>query len=216
MFKSGTTLSAVLDLNTLGPAINDPEFMAVAAVTTGPYPSIPTIYDASILVPPTELLMNWADNWRILNTEYPKYLASEDPDDMIVALLATLIRRNVVLYIPPDEFNAFGMLLLNHIYYTYGFTCNFGNTNFAVDESKRGYLVSKFYMLDLMDPDDYTQSYPGNAPLPMFVIKKLEADMHPFNEPVPFEMLVQYFNDLNRAKLKGQIPRQMVTIVERT
>lgn len=213
------TMSVVLDLNILGPAINDVDFMAIAAVTTDEnYPHLRNIYNAGVLVPPTELLMEWADDPTpanvILAHEYPMYLQTTDCDDMIVALIAALTKKNVVLYIPKDEFEIYGNILLQHIYYRYGITCNFGPTPFSINQSCLPFIYSKFYMMNMLLPYDYLNLYPGNVLLPQFVINKLAEDLHPFNYPATFDQYAAYFNELNAAKCKPN-KVNMVKIVEK-
>ena len=202
LFKG--TMSVVTDLNLLGAEINNMDFMSVAAVTSTDYLNHPNIYNASILMPPTEILMAWADgNELVLQNEYPKYLLQKDPDDMIVALLAAMTKRNIVLYIPKDEFNIFGMMLLNHLYYYYGIVCNFGNTQYTFAEYKLPFIISKFYMMDLMEPMDYINSYPTHLLLPEFVINKLAMELRPFNHQATFAEYADYFNGLVRANTTG-------------
>ena len=209
------TMSVIHDLRMLGNEINNVDFMSIAAVTTGEYPPLPNIYNASILIPPTQILMDWADgNPLVLQNEYPKYLMTKDPDEMIVALLAAMTQRNIVLYIPKDDFEVFGMMLLNHLYFVYGITCNYMNTRFAVDVSKIPYIMSKFYMIDVMEPMDYLNSYPATAVLPEFVINKLAQDLHPFNRPAAFMEYANYFNGIVAARRQTMPMQNMVNVVK--
>ena len=196
------TMSMVNNLGLLGPEINDRDFMIVASVTSvnNGYDH-PNIYDASILMPPTELLLAYADgNELVMQNEYPSYLANnKGADDMIIALLTALTKKNVVLYIPPDEYNIFGPALLNYIYFMYGITMCTQHTVFSFNESKLPLLLSKFYMMDLMEPNDYLSSYPANCRLPEFVIYKLSQDIKPFgNTNATFIQYYEYFNNLVR------------------
>ena len=114
----------------------------MAAVTDTGYVNHPNIYNASILMPSTDLLMAWADgNQFVLQNDYPRYLMTKDPDDMIVALLAALTEKNIILYIPNDEFNIFGMYLLNHLYYYYGITVTTPTTQFYFDINKLPFII---------------------------------------------------------------------------
>ena len=72
---------------------------------------------------------------------------------------------------------------------------NTPTTTFSFDESKLPLLISKFYMMDLMEPMDYINSYPRALALPPFVINKLAVDSHPF-ENATFEQYADYFNKL--------------------
>ena len=158
--------------------------------------------------------MAWADNQPlVLQNEYPKYLMTKDPDDMLVALIAALTKKNIILYIPRDEFDVFGMILLNHIYYIYGITCNFMMTKFSICQSKIPYIISKFYMIDVMSMNDYLALYPANAKLPDFVINKMAMENQVFNRPATFQEYADYFNQLNASKLNNSQPNQMVRIV---
>ena len=162
------SMSVVTDLNLIADQINNIDFITVAAITSeGNYPNHPNIYNAGILMPSTELLMEWADgNVQALYYHYPQYLLSKDPDDMIIALIAAMTKKNIILYIPNDEFQVYGMLLLNHLAFTYGITCNFMNTQFFINQSKIGYIISKFYLNDFIDAEQYLEMYPGNQQLP--------------------------------------------------
>lgn len=201
-------MSIVTDLRLIGNDIMNVDLLTVAAITTSEYPSYPNIYCASILVPPTELLMRWAEgDPLILQNVYPRYLAeSKECDDMIVALIAALTRKNIILYIPQDEFNIFGTMLLNHIYYMYGITVNSPASNFSVNQSKIPFIMAKFYMMNIMEPDVFLDAYPANYMLPDFVINKLAMDLHPFNQPATFEQYKNYFNQLNASKVIRQEP----------
>ena len=210
------TMTVITDLRMLGAEINNVDFLAVAAITTNDYPKLPNIYNTSILMPPTELLMKWADGDPfILQSQYPNYLRTQIADDMIVALIALLTKKNVVLYIPNDEFNIFGTLLLDHIYFNYGIICNTPTTQFNMDQVKIPYLLSRFYMIDAMDPNDYIAAYPANALLPDFVINKLAEEMNPFNRPATFQQYAKYFNDLNASKGTVIAHPSMVKVVEK-
>ena len=209
-------MSVVTDLRLLGPEINNKDFMAIAAITTNDYPNLPNIYNASILIPPTEILMRWADgDPYVLQANYPNYLRTQTPDDMIVALIALLTQKNVILYIPGDEFNIFGQMLLDHIYFNYGIICNTPTTQFAMDQAKIPFLFSRFYMIDAMNPEDYLAAYPGNALLPEFVINKLAEEMKPFQQPATFQQYADYFNKLNAAKGTAIAHPEMVKVVEK-
>lgn len=208
------TMTLVTNLNAIGPEINNSDFVTVAAVTTSDYPRHPNIYNASILMPPTEILMAWADNKPlVIQNEYPRYLMSKDPDEMLVALIAAMTKKNIIIYIPQDEFNIYGMILLNHLYYMYGITCNFVNTTFSVDPSKIPFIISKFYMIDVMSAEDYLAAYPSNALLPEWAIQKLATEIHPFNYPASFQDYAAYFNKLNASKSPMKPVNQMVRIV---
>ena len=209
-------MSVITDLRILGAEINNKDFIAVAAITTNDYPQLPNIYNASILMPPTEILMSWADgDPYILQTQYPNYLRTQIPDDMIVALIALLTRKNVVLYIPTDEFNIFGKMLLEYIYFNYGIICNTPNTQFNMDQAKIPYLLSRFFMIDAMEPDDYLAAYPANALLPEFVINKLAEEMKPFPYQATFQQYAEYFNKLNASKGTVIAHPSMVKVVEK-
>ena len=208
-------MSVVTDLNVLGPQINNADLLAIAAITTSDYPQLPNIYNAAILIPPTEIIMRWADGDPfIMQNQYPNYLKSQTPDDMITALIALLTQKNVVLYIPNDEFNVFGRILLDYIYYNYGIVCNTPSTQFNMELDKIPFLLSRFYMIDVMSADDYIASYPANALLPPFVINKLAEEMHPFNQPATFDMYANYFNQLNASKGTKIAHPSMVKVVD--
>lgn len=208
-------MSVVTDLKMLGPEINNQDFIAIAALTND-YPKLPNIYNASILVPPTDLLMRWADgDPYILQSCYPNCLRDQIRDDMIISLIALLTRKNVVLYIPMDEFSIFGEILLNHIYFNYGIVCNTPTSKFYMDKTKLPLLYSKFYMIDAMSANDFIASYPGNVLLPDFVINKLANELRPFNQPATFEMYAKYFNELNASKCANIPHHSMVEVIDK-
>lgn len=209
-------MTVVTDLRVLGPEINNIDFLAVAAITTNDYPRLPNIYNASILIPPTEILMRWADgDPYILQSQYPHYLKTQTPDDMIVALIALLTKKNVILYIPKDEFNVFGRMLLDYIYFNYGIICNTPTTQFNMDQAKIPYLISRFYMIDAMEANDYISAYPGNALLPEFVINKLAEELRPFDYLATFQQYAEYFNKLNASKGTVIAHPSMVKVVDK-
>lgn len=209
------------DLRILGPAINDIEYLTIAAVTTdGQYPDLPNIHEASILLPPTDLMMFYVDGMgnpqveATFKNEYIKYLDSKDPDDMIVSLLAALTIKNVVIFIPYDEFSLFGDVLLAHLYYRFGITCNFRNVLFNFDLTKVPFIMSKFYMIGVMEAQVYLQSYPINAPMPPFVIDALYDEVRPNNIPVSFTDKVMYIGNLRRSVNPAPKElKQMVSVV---
>lgn len=214
---NGNTMSLVTDLGILGPQINNKDYLSIAAITTSQYPNLSNIYNAGILVPPTSILMAWAegDNLALWN-EYPQYLMTKDPDDMIVALLAAMTKKNIILYIPADDFKVFGQLLLSHILFVYGITVNYPPSVFSIDTTKVPMIVSKFYMIDVMEPQDYLAAYPAQFELPDFVINKLACDLNPFGgTPATFMQYRDYFNNMNRSKAQQREPRTMVSIANK-
>lgn len=213
---NGHTMSLITDLNLIANQINNVDLITVAAITAaGNYPEHPNIYNAGILMPPTELLVMWADGSDlIMQNEYPAYLNCKDPDDMIVALIAAMTKKNIILYIPHDEFMVYGQMLLNHLYYVYGITCNFMNVQFSINQMKIPFIISKFYLMGIMDPNDYLAMYPPNQPLPQFVINKLAQDLHPFPHPASFQQYEAYFNNLNMQKMQQKSPINMVNMVK--
>ena len=134
---------------------------------------------------------------------------------MIVALIALLTRKNVILYIPRDEFNVFGKMLLDYIYFNYGIVCITPTTQFSIDQAKIPYLLSRFFMIDAMEPNDYLAAYPANALLPEFVINKLAEEMKPFAQPATFQQYADYFNKLNASKGTVIAHPSMVKVVEK-
>lgn len=191
-------MTMVTDLNMAAQQIQNIDFVTVAAVCLEQF-NAPNIYDASILLPPTELLMRWADgDPYILQTEYPRYLMqNKDADDMIVAILAALAKKDIIMYIPDADYRVYGPILLNHIYVTYGIIMNTMTTRFSFDVTKLPFVISKFYMMDLMEANDYLQSYPGRYQLPKFVIPKLATELHPFDgQLTTIEQYENYFNQI--------------------
>ena len=69
-----------------------------------------------------------------------------------------------------------------------------------MDSSKVPFLMAKFYMMDIMDPDVFLSAYPARYLLPDFVINKLAIDLHPFDQPTTFEQYRAYFNQINASK----------------
>lgn len=210
------SLTVVDNLGIIGPEINNIDFVSVAAITTSEYPQLPNIYNAAILTPPTEVLMAWADGQPlVMQNEYPKWLLSKDADEMIVALIGALTKKNIILYIPRDEFNIFGNILLSHIYYTYGITCNTPTSQFSVNYSKIPFIISKFFIMDMMTPEDYLEAYPALTALPPWVINKLAMQLRPFDDrQATFDEYYNYFNNLNASKMPKKNINEMVRIVE--
>lgn len=201
MFKNNT-MTAVTHLGIVARDILDIDRFVVAAITTNPYPEAPNIHYAGILMPPTWMLMRWAEgDMYVLQTEYPKYLATKDCDEMIIALLAVLSQRNVILYIPQDEFDIFGPVFLNHLYYTYGIIVNTPTTMFSVDVNKYPLIMSKFYLMNIMTAEDYLASFPAQYQLPEWVINKLAMDLQPFPNGGTFNDYQAYFNKMNMSKM---------------
>ena len=209
---NGYTMSLVVDLNILGDQIYNKDFLTIAAVTTSEnYPDISNCYYAGILCPPVELFMSYTDgDQAALNVGYPQYLSTKDCDDFIVALIAALTRKNIIIYIPKDEYNIFGAILLNHIYYTYGIVVNSPTSQFYFNQHKIPFIISKFLLLDVMDAQTYLDLYPAQYMLPDFVINKLAEDIHPFEYPATFEQYREYFNKLNAAKIQNKPKIQML------
>lgn len=211
---NGHTMSLVQDLSILGNTLLSKDFLKVAAITGGDYPDIDNIYYGGVLMPPTELLMEWADgNQQAMMVQYPQYLMTKDCDEFIIALIAAMTKMNIVLYIPPEEFSIFGQMLLNHIYFMYGIIVNTPTTQFAVLEQKIPLIMAKFYMIDCMDPDVFLSAYPANYMLPDFVINKLAEELNPFQgRPATFEEYRNYFNALNASKAQQQPKVQMMEV----
>ena len=197
------TMSVVTDMNFLLNIQQDYQNYIVATITQLPLIGVPNnIYYAGILYPPTELLMEWADGNNVLAVEYPKYLMSGDCDDMIVALIGSVTQNNVILYIPQDEFNIFGRILLDHIYYLYGVVCNTPTTQFYVVPEKLPLLTVKFYLLDLMDGRVFLESYPENYNIPDAVLIRLSEELAPYNSFRDMQECRQYFDSLRGTKKK--------------
>lgn len=200
LFKNNT-MSLVTDLNMVTNVIQDTDFVIVAAITDSINFGMSNIYNAGILMPPTDVLMSWADGDQLsMQNRYPYYLMScKEADDMIMALLAALTKKNVIIYIPRDEYNIFGVYFLNHMHYTYGITMNTPMTQFSFDISKLPFILCKFYIMDLMSGQDFIASYPKNAQIIPFVMDKLIAEFRPFNVPTSYQDYANYFNNLVRS-----------------
>lgn len=201
-------MSCVTSLDPIYRDIQNIDYYTIAAITTSYYnQNMPNISYAGVLVPPTNMLMMWADgDYDIIKREYPSYLLTKDCDDMIVAFLAALTRKNIVLYIPDDEFDVYGPILLDHIYLTYGITCDTPFSQFSYNPYKIPLIISRFYVMDIMDVDTYWSMYPPNYQLPDFVINKLASDMHPFPEGASFDQYKDYFNKLNYSRMVNVSP----------
>ncbi len=205
LFKNNI-MSLVTDPSFLGPEINNSDYVSVACVSgSDSYMNHPNVHDCSILLPPTDMMMAWVDGKIILQNEYPKYLLSKDPDDMIVALLSALTKKNIILYIPEDDNGIFATTLFNHLRFTYGITMRTPTTYFAFDYNKLPLLLSKFYMIEVMDPMDYLKSYPQQLLLPEWVIPKLAQELHPFNHQASFQEYANYFNGIVQQGRQPQV-----------
>lgn len=211
---NGHTMTLVQDLNILGEALLNKDFLKVAAVTSEKYPDLENIYYAGVLMPPIDLSMDFADGKvESMQIQYPQYLMSKECDEFIIALIAAMTKMNIVIYIPPEEFSIFGQLLLNHIYYVYGIILNTPTTQFTVLEQKIPFILAKFYMIDCMFADDFLAAYPANYMLPDFVINKLAEDVNPFNgRPATFIEYKQFFNNLNASKAQQKPKVQMMEV----
>lgn len=205
-------MSVVTDLNVLGQAINDINYVSIAAVTTNDYPRYSNIYNAAILLPPTQILMQWADgNPVVIQNQYPAYLANnKEADGFIVALLAALTKKNVVLYIPKDDFNVFGPVLLQHLYYMYGITvevliAGLQQTQFSIIPDKIPFILSKLYMNDLLDANVLLDAYPPQYALPDFVINKLAFELRPLDNTATFQDYANYFNGVVAKRIGNKI-----------
>lgn len=214
-------MSVVTKLSDIGYEINDINHVCVATITTDNVPSASNIYNASILVPPTQILMRWADGdqFAIANL-YPQYLLSnEDADSFIVSLIAALTQRNIVLYIPINEFQIFGGALLQHLYFVYGIQVesslsqDLSPVPFAIMPEKMPIILSKLYMNDLIQPDVFIDSYPANCQLPDFVINKLAIELRPLDETATFMDYVNYFNGLIANKMSPK--KVMIEVVDK-
>ena len=202
------TMSIVTDLSILS-NMQQQDYI-VATITQLPLVGVPNnMYYAGILYPPTELLMEWADGNNILPIEYPRYLMTQDCDDMIIALIGSITQNNVVLYIPLDDFNIFGRILLDHMYYLYGVVCNTPTTRFYIIPEKIPLLTVKFYLLDLMDGRVFLDSYPENYNIPDAVLIKLSEELVPYNRFGSIEECRQHFDSL-RGRTKKVMFKDVV------
>lgn len=196
------------NLNVLGNSIMDINHVAVAAITSE-YPNYDNVYNAGILTPPVQILMRWADgDPYIMQTEYPRYLSLDtNADEFIVGLLAALTKRDIVLYIPTDEYMIFGQFLLNHLYYMYGVVVEnttipgMQPTQFYIMPEKIPFIISKLYMYDLMESNVFLELYPANYNLPDFVINKLAMELKPLDNRATFVDYANYFNNIVRSKM---------------
>jgi len=89
----------------------------------------------------------------------------------------------------------------------------YGYTQFTFDMNKIPIIISKFYMMNIMEAQDFLNLYPANYQLPDFVINKLAQDLHPFNQPADWAQYADYFNKLNVSKSISQPKRQMIRMV---
>ena len=104
LFKNNI-MSLVTNPSFLGPEINNSDYVSVACVSgSDSYMNHPNVHDCSILLPPTDMMMAWVDGKIILQNEYPKYLLSKDPDDMIIALLKGIQTLYDYIIIPDVRF----------------------------------------------------------------------------------------------------------------
>ena len=203
-------MTIITRLETLGNYINDINHVSVVALTTETFPRYSNIYNGSILIPPTQILMQWADGDRfVIQNQYPAYLSNNSyVDEFIVALIGSLTRKNIILYIPHDEFDVYGPILISHFYYIYGLqleilTDKLPYAPFAVIEEKIPFILSKLYLNNLMQANDYLDAYPSNLLLPEFVINKLAMDLQPLDQSATFNDYYNYFNELNVRKMES-------------
>lgn len=202
------SITVVTDLNLLQGDISS---LTIATITQFPMNNMPpNVYYAGLLYPPTELMMRWADSVRydVMSIEYPRFLMNKDQDDMIVALLAALTKSNVIIYIPPEEFSIFGGIFLNHLYYVYGVVCNTPNSTFYIVPDKIPFLVIKFYLMNLMDPDEFLKLFPSNYPLPDEVVFKLSNDLMLFDGTL--EQYRVYFDKIRQRNNEKKVLFEVV------
>ena len=209
---NGHSMSLVTDLSLVANDIRNIDFVLVASITSTEQFNAPNIYYAGVLMPPTELLMRWADgDYLCLQNEYPQYLMTKDCDDLIVALIAAMTKRNVILYIPEDEYEVYGEMLLKHLYFIYGITCNTPFSQFSIAQEKIPFIITKFYLMDIMDVKDYMGLYPLNYPLPDIVINKLAEDIRPFGgAPMSFMEYKSYFENLRHPQVQQNPERKQI------
>lgn len=204
------TMSLVTDVNMIGPVINNFDFVTVAAITTN-IPRHPNFYNASILMPPTEALMEWADgNIEIYSDIYYKYLIYDELcDSFILSLIAALTKKNVILYIPEDEVSIYSNILLRVLYDKYGIVVSTPYNRFFFNIARLPYILCGFYNLGVMEGKDFIDAYPPEAlPLPDHIIYKLAQDLKPFNRQAAYGEYVEYFTKLILSKNKSvEIPK---------
>ena len=190
------TMTLITDSNMLQMEAKNIDFVTVATITTGEYLEGPNIFYSGILVPPTDLLMRWAEgDPSAISFEYPNYLMTKDCDEMIVAIIAAMTKKNIILYIPHDEYVVYGDILLRHLWIVYGITCNTPTSQFSLDPTKLPMILSKFYMMDIIDKNTYIDTYPWQYALPDFVINKLAIETGPINgQYMTFDQYRDYFN----------------------
>lgn len=164
IYQNGCSISLVTDANMLRGLVNNPA-VVIVALTANPN-ELPkpnnNIHVFSDLVPPTPLLMMWADGAQAQFLSGYNYELANNPacHNVIITLLATLVNNNVVLYIPQDEFDIFGMALLEYIRFIFGITVNSLFSVFSFDDTKIPFILSCFYMEGYMTHEDFIASYP--------------------------------------------------------
>ena len=211
MFNNNT-MSLITDSDMLMNEARNLDFITVAAIVSDDdYPHGPNVYYAGVLVPQTELLMRWADgDQTAINIDYINYLQTQECDDMIVAIIAGMTKKNILVYIPKEEYDIYGAQLLNYMWNMYGIIMNTPFSQFSVDRNKIPLIISKFYLMGIMDANEYMAAYPYNLTLPDWVINKLAMDFHPFNSAASFEQYKDYFNNLNANKINNHAPNPPV------
>jgi hypothetical protein len=203
----------------VGYNINNIDLLSVIAIAdAGDYAPHPNIYNMAILQPSTDILMRWADcpnamqAGALISAEYRQYLSTPDCDEIIVSILAALCKKDIMIYIPAESFDIFGMVFIDHIYQMYGIMCGLNfNGRFYVNPNNYPFILSKFYEYSFISAQLYIEKYPSMMRLPDWVINKLAIEMKPTHMPVDFQWYVTYFNDLNSKTVRPL--NEMVTLI---
>lgn len=136
---------------------------------TGMYPNWPNIMWGSILLPPYEALSKMVDgDNQAFVSIYTHYLFSPECDDYITVIIAGWLLRNkdIVIYLD-DSHSEMGILqtLLNHICTVYGVIISENSPTQIVHSSYHAYIISKFYMHDIISATDVFMMWPTNVRL---------------------------------------------------
>lgn len=133
---------------------------------------------ASILLPDYDT-MALEVNGDIADYEsrYHAYLDSAPALEMILALIAALMKGiSVILFVPPE---ASGLLypitLMEHFLYRFGIQIQFNNVAFAYNDAFTKYTVKYMYLYNIITPIEYLY-YSGQDWYTPEILRKLSAD----------------------------------------
>ena len=110
-------------------------------------------------------------------SRYHAYLDSGTAFEMILALIAALMKGTaIILFVPPEASGLmYPITLMEHFLYRFGIQIAFENIPFAYQENFTPIIVKYMYLNDLITPVEYLY-YAGSSWCTAEILKKLTAD----------------------------------------